>query len=55
VLRERGAWSSLQCPRLRVSADWQRWWAVNFPNFPNFPGIRIGRKFAVSPSFVLTD
>jgi hypothetical protein len=27
----------------------------NFPNFPNFPGIRNGRKFAVSPSPVLTD
>jgi hypothetical protein len=28
---------------------------ANFPNFPNFPGIRNGRKFAVSPSLVLTD
>jgi hypothetical protein len=27
----------------------------NFPNFPNFPGIRNSRKFAVSPSHVLTD
>src|SRR5215210_2092840 len=27
----------------------------NLPNFPNFPGIRNGRRFAVSPSPVLTD
>jgi hypothetical protein len=27
----------------------------NFPNFPNFPGMRLGGKFAVSPSPVLTD